>query len=123
VGPTPGTSGQQRACVAHGLNNGQSKANGVQCTPASITISWEPGECTAGPYIDVNGAGLQPNSGLSAHETVGSGTPSDVVGDASSSGTYSGPFFVGAIDPGSAVWVTGTAAGGSSVTSNTLTCT
>lgn len=31
VGPSPGTSGQQRACEAHAVNSGQSNANGLQC--------------------------------------------------------------------------------------------
>ena len=125
VGPTQGATGSHRVCIAHGLNSGQSTANGVRCAPASLSISWNPAPTSCGESGDVlvSGSGLQPDSPVVLNIDLFNGTTlTQPLGDASSTGELSESVFVVTSVPSPTYSVTGTAADGSSITSNTLTC-
>ena len=127
VGPTAGTSGQDRAGTVHALNNGKSKANGNECPATALTIVWDSGGrpfCDpSGTNVDITGGGLQPGSvvGLNV-EAPKSAIVGFPVGNAGPDGVFSASVF---IDPESrsTAWATGTAADGSQAASNKLSCT
>jgi len=127
VGPTAGTTAQDRAGTVHALNNGQSKANGIECPASSLTIVWDtkgqPFCDPSGTNVDISGGGLQPGSlvvlNLEAPKSAIVGVPAGNVGP---DGIFSGSVFIDP-EPRSTAWATGTAADGSAATSNTLTCT
>lgn len=118
VGPSPGTTGQDRACQVHSGNNGMSNGHGLQCT--FLTLSNE-SVSGSGCSFTVTGGGLDPGSQLTVHispppETFTIGPP------VPSSGGVSFNVSFGPVEGHPSVYVTGTTAAGSPITSNAITC-
>ncbi len=91
VGPSPGTTGQERACQATSENKGKSQAKGLECAPAA-TLTYVGTDTAPGCVFTVTGTGLLPGSEV----TEVQGTAPDlgylVFGTASETGDFSFSF-------------------------------
>ncbi len=112
VGPSPGTTGQDRVCQAFGANNGQSKGRGVECASFTITFS---GTSVSTCFYSVTGTGFQPGTPINAFGTIRLFPDAPTV---SGDGTFD---FQAQVAPGQSFHFTGTTAQGNLISSETVT--
>jgi hypothetical protein len=120
VGPSPGTTGNDRACHVHAESHGQSKGNGLHCAWLKQTVG--PAQNGVCPLAGT-GRGLLPGSGLGYIISYPDGHHDHYIVHAplvAPDGTWSD---AGSLGLGESIVTGGTAADGSPVTSNTVTCT